>query len=441
MLEDNGNTDTVNIWINNNDPDNPDYSYTSVESMFDFSTMVTTTNDGNRFLRWEHGYRNHDVPRDTNFYYDDVVISDSFIGTGGSGTDPNSGENSYVVINPALTSASVISLVDNNVITAGGLSLNLNLYENGTFYSSAGPVLSQGMVITGTGPFDLGSGRNGTDMPVHASMLGTSFAMPHTRYAHTYSMMSPNDDAVVNISVNGEHRQVFIPRGEVSTFDAGPANGAFGAVITSDVPIYVSHQGHDSAVIRDVSPMPPATTELWGVRTTLTYVTAVEDDTHVTMYASNGDARTMTLHTGQKRFVNVGDSSGQGLGSAIHLVADKPISAVQQADGDGTEQTAYYPTHMLNQRFGIPMDSQYIAVVCAEPDTTVTLYRPNANSVTESCTTDGQHPGKLFFGSADSSVVAIAQGSYLESTKPIHVIYEVTGSEDEHNLMGTSLQP
>jgi hypothetical protein len=36
--------------------------------------------------------------------------------------------------------------------------------------------------------------------------------------------------------------------------------------------------------------------------------------------------------------------------------------------------------------------------------------------------------------------VGAQQGAYLESDKPIHVIYEVSDSEDEHNLMGT-LEP
>jgi hypothetical protein len=80
MVEDNGNNDTVKIWINNSDPNNPDYTYTG-GNMFDSSPWGTG-------LRWDHGYRNHDVPQDTIFYYDDVTISDSFIGFGISPPSP-----------------------------------------------------------------------------------------------------------------------------------------------------------------------------------------------------------------------------------------------------------------------------------------------------------------------------------------------------------------
>jgi hypothetical protein len=146
---------------------------------------------------------------------------------------------------------------------------------------------------------------------------------------------------------------------------------------------------------------------------------------------------------GQTRFIDVGLSrptNRQGAGSAVHIVADKPVSAVQIADGDGNEQTAFYPTHMLNERFGIPKDAQYVAITCTEPDTSVTLYRPSSEPVTETCSADGEYPDKLFFGRSDANVVSIEQGSYLESTKPIYVIYEVSGSEDEHNLMGAPAQ-
>jgi hypothetical protein len=433
MVEDNGERDTVKIWINNNDPNNPDYSYTSNTSMFDSSGWTG--------MRWDHGYRNSDVPRETNFYYDSIVISDSFIGLDENHQDPVTDQNddSYVIANSALTSASIVSLVDNNTITAGDLSLDLDLYERGTLAP-----LSPGMIVSGTGPFDVGSNIDGTDMPAHASMLGTVFAMPHNRYRHTYLMVSPNGDASVSIDINGAHYQTELPRGEVIAFDAGEANRDFGAVIRSDLPILLSHIGRESSENRDVSPVPPAATELWGIRTANASITAVEDDTRVTLYASSGSAtRTITVDAGERYYINVGESgtsAHQGAGSAVHLVADKPINAMQYADSDGTEQTSFYPTHMLHERFGIPVDSQYIAIACSEADTSVTLYRPNEDPVTGQCSADGNYPGKLFFGQSTNGV-NIRQGSYLESTKPIYMMYEASDRSDEHNLMGTSSQP
>lgn len=80
MVEDNGNNDTVKIWINNNNEANPDYSYTG-GNMFDSRQWSTG-------MAFNHGYRNHDVPRDTEFFYDDVTFSNSFIGLAGNAVAP-----------------------------------------------------------------------------------------------------------------------------------------------------------------------------------------------------------------------------------------------------------------------------------------------------------------------------------------------------------------
>ncbi|MEW8627044.1 MAG: hypothetical protein AB2551_14925 [Candidatus Thiodiazotropha sp.] len=351
---------------------------------------------------------------------------------------PDSAPYSYTILNPRLKSSAVVSLADNNVITAGNTTLNLDRYEWGAFYPSTGEI-AQGVVVTGTGPFEMGSGTAATDVPAHSSLAGTRFVMPHSRFDHWYYMVSPDADATAQVSVDGLEYSVSLPQGVVVDVNAGETNGNISAVITSDSPILVSHLGEVSW-FADASPMPPAATELWGFRSRDAHIGAVEDDTTVSIYASDGTTSTMTLNAGEKRWVNVGDRTVAGQGSAIHLVADKPIGAVQIADGDGSDQTAFFPTSLLSTRFGLPKNTQYIAVACPEADTSVTLYNGNNDPVTSTCSADGNYPGKAYFGSAENDVVGAQQGAYLESDKPIHVIYEVVDSEDEHNLMGT-LEP
>lgn len=82
MVEDNGANDTVKIWVNNNNESAPDYQHTGGD-------MVSAANWGEG-MRYDHGYRNHNVGRPTDFYYDQITIADSFIGlppVGGSGSD------------------------------------------------------------------------------------------------------------------------------------------------------------------------------------------------------------------------------------------------------------------------------------------------------------------------------------------------------------------
>jgi hypothetical protein len=394
------------------------------------------------------GYNNGVAPNsDPNNYYmvDELRVDTHYIGPPDGfveGADPSpSSENSYIMLNPRMTSASVMSLSDNNRIVAGNTTLNLDLYERGSLSSSTGVVLTPGMVISGTGPFDLGSLTSATDTPAHVSMLGTEFVVPHlrNRYRHMYYMLSPNGAANVQINIAGDVYQRSLPQGEMVAFDAGDRNG-ISTVITSDAPIIVSHRGDlEGNRFADANPVPPAADELWGVRSSGAFIGAVEDNTIISIYASNGTSRNITLNAGAIANVGpTGASANQGRGDAIHIVANKSIGAVQFADGDGEDQTAFYPTSLLHERFGIPKDSQYIAVVCPESGTNVTLYRPDKQPETLSCNANGSFPGKAYFGRSDANVVTIPQGSYLESNKAIHVIYEVSGSEDEHNLVGTS---
>lgn len=71
-VEDRGDQDRVRIWIDNDDEQHPDYEHVGGD-MFDSSHW-------RKGLRFDHGYRNHNVPRDTVLYYDDITIADSFIG-------------------------------------------------------------------------------------------------------------------------------------------------------------------------------------------------------------------------------------------------------------------------------------------------------------------------------------------------------------------------
>ncbi len=396
-----------------------------------------------RYIDIIGGYNNDQAVSSPNNYYmiDELEINDSYIGPpagflDGENPPPQLTANSYVIQNPALVSAGVISLADNNVITAGNRTLNLDLYETGNFPSNTGH-FAQGMVITGTGPFEMGSNTLATDMPTHASMLGTEFVMPHVRYSHLYYLVSPNGNTTAQISVDGLQYQLTLPQGEVVEFNAGIVKNV-STVITSEAPILVMHRGDpmEASWYADASPVSPAATELWGIRSKAAIIGAVEDNTHVHMYSSNGLHSYTTLQSGQIRYVNVGDRTGQGQGNAIHLVADKPIGAIQIGDGDGADQTAFFPTSLLKRRFGVPRDAQYIAIACPEANTSITLYNGSNPPVTRSCNTNGNYPGKAYFGS-NSNGTHIQFGAYFESNNPVYAIYEASSSNDEHNMLGT----
>ena len=103
----------------------------------------------------------------------------------------------------------------------------------------------------------------------------------------------------------------------------------------------------------------------------------MEESTVIDIYADDGSwLESVLLSAGERYVIRTAQSATQGEGSALRLVANKPIGAVQSADGDGRDQTAFFPTELLGMQFGIPVDTQYVAVTCSKPQTRITLYIP-----------------------------------------------------------------
>ncbi len=351
-------------------------------------------------------------------------------------------ENSYYVLDPWLQedNLSVMSLADSNLVIAGSTVLNLNEYEIGSI--PAGVDLSPGGRLFGTKPFDVGNAIDGSDMPVPSVFIGLRFSVPHLRGFHTYDLFSPSGDAEATINIDGVESTVALPQGQSIAFDAGNVNATVG-LISATRPILVYHRSQESlgsGVRYDAYPVAPLATELWGIRSSNLYVSAFEDTTSVTAYADNNETQSFVLNAGEMTAVTVGDQYSQGGGGAIHIVSDKPLSGVRYDDGDGGEITSLWPIEYRGNKYGIPVNTQYIAAVCVEDNTKVILVNNDNTKVVQDCSASGNFPGKIFFGSAASGT-SIAAGAYVESDKPIFLYFENSESEDEKNLLGTVVIP
>jgi len=342
---------------------------------------------------------------------------------------PPAGDYSYYVLNPLVDngSMSVVSLSDNNTITAGNTTLNLNQYERGTIPSTD---LPQGARITGTGPFDVGSTVNNTDMPVPAGFASTEFVLPHYRSTHLYYLMSPNGSATASINIDGVITNLNLTEGNVVEFNAGSST-AISGIVTSDNPILMAHRTSND---RDAYPVPPVATELWGIRSNNVTLGALQDNTSITVYASNGATGSYNLDAGDRALAVVGSSGSEGAGNALHIVADKPIAAIQGADSDGVEATGFWPAEFFATSYGLPVNTQYVAVTCFDSGTTVTL-NDGGSVVSQTCSANGNAPGKAFFGSTADGT-NIGAGATIESDNPIYVYYEESSDSDEKNLLG-----
>ena len=52
-----------------------------------------------------------------------------------------------------------------------------------------------------------------------------------------------------------------------------------------------------------------------------------------------------------------------------------------------------------------------------------------------SCITNGQYPGKVYYGSTTDGIY-INAGATLDSDVPVYLMYEASSTNDEHNLLG-----
>jgi hypothetical protein len=358
--------------------------------------------------------------------------SSPWVDFGGYWLEPNVGATRYFILNPreAAADTTVVSYADANRIVAPGLTLDLDDGASGVLPSGA---LPWGSTLSGDYPFTLGSGADATDLPVPERMLGNAFVIPHVSGSHRYHLFSPDGDSVAQLTLRnalGPFTQtLYLPQGQVVTFDAGSTN-TFAGLIHADWPIAVLH---DTPTKGDLYPVPPAAHAVWGVRSTSAYVGALENTTTVQVIADTGATQTLVLQAGEHQLVTVGAGTNQGRGSALYISADKPIAAIQRNDGDGAESTAFWPADLFATRHGLPVDAQYVAVVCATA-ATVTL-TDGATPTTRNCVPVGARPGKVYFGSATAGV-QIHAGAWLDSSAPVYVIYETAASNDEHNLLG-----
>ena len=342
----------------------------------------------------------------------------------------------YYILNPRIQNAplQIMSLADGNRIRVDAVELDLDRHQRAAI--TAGTDLAPGTRITGSGPFTLASEAGGTDLPVPGWFAGTEFVIPHHRDHHQYYLLSPRGDARVEILQPAGPEYLDLPEGEVVVYDAGNDNSRAG-LLRADRPILVEHSAFSGSSPRDVYPVPPAARELLGIRSRTAVVAALEDDTHIQVYANDGNSIDYHLNAGQMQNVTVGAGGSQGTGTALRIVADKPVAAIQVDDRDGAEATAFLGTPYLGTHHGIPVDTQYLALACPERYTRITLHHLNGGTETRYCAASGYDltPGVAYFGSAANGA-HIPAGAYLESDQPVYLYHEAQLSEAERNLLG-----
>ncbi len=317
----------------------------------------------------------------------------------------------------------VYGIVDGTTVQFGGELFSVDAGELLLLGSMA-----QGDVIYSNFPISIGSTKNATDLPVPIEFAGRDFVIPQQRGTHSIFVKN-----LTNALVTFDHVGVqshSIPANSIIEL-ISPLNGRASVLAGATGDLLVSHRGGGTM---DVYPVPPADLEIIGVRSGSGYIGAHQDGTVVTAYAANGSSQVYNLNQGDRTNV-IGTGGSQGRADSVRLESNKPIAGVSYADSDGGEQTGFWPTWFLANRFVLPLDTQYIAIACVDANVSVDVHDSAGSPMASgTCSASGDSPGKLYLGSA-SSGLQFAKGSSLTATAPIYVMYEPT-TNDEHNLMG-----
>ncbi|WP_372656159.1 DUF2341 domain-containing protein, partial [Halobacteriovorax sp.] len=325
----------------------------------------------------------------------------------------------------------VTSYIDNN---------NVNILTNSGYTAeniSTGVATTVNNVINGLvsvdGPI---SARyttydDGADSIAPLSFASTILSYPKSRGTDDWDLYNPNSSTANLTLYNYNGSGALVDSGGYSI----PPNSSLHidydvsimGLIESDIPIlglYYYANASDGVIM-----MKPAQS-LLGTAAKGGSVGIIEDGTSGLIYFSDGSTELFSGDRGDT--VEFTGGGNQELALGIKVIADKPVTAVSQADSDGSDSTSFWPEGELANDYIIPGNSQYIIVVCSEV-VNLTLTDPGGNDDSAVCTPgDGNNPGVIPFGSP--TAISYLSGTRVTGDSNFYMYYE-HDVEDETNVL------
>jgi len=329
-----------------------------------------------------------------------------------------------VAANQAGRDLAVVSYGDDNVVSDGTTTSTLAAGVPTVF---PGASHTAETVVTATGPLALRGLGSAVDTYVPIAFADTEFVIPTSRSTNRLSFHAPFATADVTVDHSGTVTLVTVPAGTSVTVTADIVSSADAAIVTSNAPVLVAHTASGTT---DAYVAVPASDErLFGIRSTQHLTGIGQDGTVAAVTESDGGSVGVSGGRGDQ-VVRTGGGS-QGTGPAVIVVpsAGGSIAAIQQADSDGGESSAYWPESELNVVSRVATLSQYVAISCPEQATANVAVA----GVPADCTGVGgaSYPGK-------ARATSVAAGALIESLdgRPFHVYAEDQASNDEANVLG-----
>ena len=264
------------------------------------------------------------------------------------------------------------SLIDNNEVWVDGVSLGtVNAGE-----TVATSTYSSSTVISTLGPISSIIDNDAADMLTPIGFATTTFVIPTERDTSEYFIHAPYAAASVDTYLGGAgtpDESFTVATG--TTVKSLTDSNAESVIIESDEPILVYHRSTDPG--DSLVPYPPTKRPLYGIASNNTFLGPVADNPDPDIFCSSGATSTITgVLRGDQYEDTDCTADDQGTGDAIRLAgASAPIAAIQQADSDGRESTAFWPEPEFGTEYYFSSPTQYVAIVPARRGLVVSILR------------------------------------------------------------------
>jgi MYXO-CTERM domain-containing protein len=309
-------------------------------------------------------------------------------------TDPTPAVRYFATGAFVATDASVVTMIASNDVVIGGAADTLVASLDGRNRTAA----MLGSEVVAAGPIAAAwMGAGGDSLPPE-SFAGRSFVIPSPRFDEALYVVAPFGDATLTFT-----RPALAPvtvTGGTAMQIATLVLDADAIVVDADAPIVVVR----GSVSGDITPMPPAATELLGVVSGTVRVAAGPAGASLTYHRSDGTMATATVPANGE--VSLSPAGAQGSGPALRVLSDQPIGAITYGDGDGGEAVAFLPPALLGRELVMAVGAQFVAIATALPNTTCRLLAPDGTELASGTTGPFATPvpGYLFFGSATNGL-------------------------------------
>jgi hypothetical protein len=331
-------------------------------------------------------------------------------------------DNKWMIL--TTTSYLFAGFEDNTEIYANGiLKDTLNRQQIKSISLSANDIISSNKPISFSRS---GAGQTG----ICYAWAGTQFIHSVDRYNISFYFVATSVPANVTVkdsrNLSATYWSGTVATDSYTTINVGDTNSQF--IFESDQPIAV-YTGELSS--SDCMPMYPCTTEVFGTGSSGSHILAIEDNTTISEYATDGYSRTFTLNRGA--FTSGYAGGSQFTGASVRLVADKPIAAESQADADGGEMTPYVGKDAFGIRFVIPENEREFVKIVSDQPAVIKTYRSNGTQI-GTYTLVGSSSNQVYNYrlTGESSY----EGTLIVSDVPVYCIYE--GALDDETVLFAS---